>query len=180
MPGIEMLFRQDDGREIWTQVGSAPVIDADGRPIGEVTTVITDIDALKRVEATLRENEMRLRDLMLGFLALMVWETDAAGMVVADSPSWRSFTGQASEEWLGEGWLDAVHPEDRDFARRQWQEAVEQRSVADAEFRLRTADDGWCLTRVRALPLFNVDGSVRKWIGMNLAPMAQSSRPDRR
>jgi len=54
VPGIEMLFHQDDGRELWTQVASAPVSDDSGRNTGEVMVVVTDIDALKRAEAGLR------------------------------------------------------------------------------------------------------------------------------
>lgn len=55
IPGIEMLFLQDDGSEIWTQVASAPVTDAGGHSTGEVMVVVTDIDAMKRAEAALRE-----------------------------------------------------------------------------------------------------------------------------
>lgn len=190
VPGIEMLYRQDDGREIWTQVASAPVSDDTGRCTGEATVVITDIDVLKRAEATLRENEDRLRSL-IGSLALALWEADADGMVVEDSPSWRAYTGQTPEAWLGEGWLDAVHPEDRERAGRQWRDAVARRGVVDAVFRLSRPEGGWRWTRVRAEPLFNIDGSVRKWVGMNVeaetgvaggtsAPaVAKSFQPDR-
>ena len=190
VPGIEMLYRQDDGREIWTQVASAPVSDDTGRYTGEAVVVIADIDALKRTEATLRENEDRLRNL-IGSLALALWEADANGMIVEDSPSWRAYTGQTREAWLGEGWLDAVHPEDREQAGRQWREAVARRGVVDAVFRLSRPEGGWRRTRVRAEPLFNVDGSVRKWVGMNVdvgagmaggapAPaVAESLQPDR-
>ncbi|MCS0589439.1 CheR family methyltransferase [Massilia norwichensis] len=48
VPGIEMLYLQDDGREIWTQVAAAAVVDGDGRSTGEAAVVITDIDVLKR------------------------------------------------------------------------------------------------------------------------------------
>ncbi len=190
VPGIEMLYRQDDGREIWTQVASAPVSDDTGCYTGEATVVITDIDLLKRTEATLRENEDRLRRL-IGSLALALWEADADGMIVEDSPSWRAYTGQTPAAWLGEGWLDAVHPEDRERVGKQWRDAVARRGVVDAVFRLSRPEGGWRWTRVRAEPLFNVDGSVRKWGGMNIeagtgvaggtsAPaVAKSLQPDR-
>jgi two-component system CheB/CheR fusion protein len=190
LPGIEMLYREEDGRDIWTQVASAPVSDDTGRYTGEATVVITDIDALKRTEATLRQNEDRLRSL-IGSLALALWEANADGMIVVDSPSWRAYTGQTPEAWLGEGWLDAVHPEDRAQAGHQWREAVARRGVVDAVFRLSRPEGGWRCTRVRAEPLFNLDGSVRKWVGMNVeagtgvaggtsAPaVAKSFQPDR-
>lgn len=168
VPGIEMLYHRDDGGETWTQVAAAAVVDGQGRPTGEVAVVINDIDALKRTEGALRENEARLRDL-LGGLALTVWETDAEGRVVADSPSWRAYTGQSVDEWLGEGWLDAVHPDDRAAVKREWEDAVAQRRTVDHVFRLRSREGGWHRSRARALPLFNIDGTVRKWVGMNVA-----------
>jgi len=68
---------------------------------------------------------------------------------------------------------------------------VARRGVVDAVFRLAHPQGGWRWTRVRAEPLFNVDGSVRKWVGMNIeagpgvaggtsAPaVAKSLQPDR-
>lgn len=168
VPGIEMLYRQDDGRETWTQVASAPVSDDQGRATGELTVVVMDIDDLKRTEEALRENETRLREL-LGDLALAVWETDAEGRVVTDSPSWRNVTGQRVEEWMGEGWLDALHPDDRPVVMREWKDAVARRGPIDIGYRLRIPGGGWRRCRGRAFPLFNIDGTVRKWVGVNVA-----------
>ena len=42
-----MLYRQDDGTEVWTGVASVPITDADGQVTGGFA-VVTDIDALKR------------------------------------------------------------------------------------------------------------------------------------
>ncbi|MCC2970416.1 CheR family methyltransferase [Massilia sp. IC2-476] len=166
VPGVEMLYTDDDGREIWTQVSSLPVIAERGEVIGQCV-VITDIDALKRSEAALRENEGRLRELA-GEFAQMVWETDASGMVVTDSPSWRAYTGQTLEAWLGMGWLDAVHPEDRAYAARRWSEAVAARGVVHARFRVRRADGQWQPMKARAVPLVGADGRIRKWVGLNV------------
>jgi PAS domain S-box-containing protein len=62
VPGQEMLFTDDDGREIWTSVATVPIRDAGGRLIGHVVT-ISDIDALKRNAEALRRSEARLRQL---------------------------------------------------------------------------------------------------------------------
>jgi PAS domain S-box-containing protein len=117
-------------------------------------------------QAKLRESEGRFRALVEGS-AQAVWETDAQGMVVTDSPSWRAYTGQSVEEWMGEGWVNAVHPEDRDGALCQWQDAVAGGHLVNAEFRLKSPH-GWRWTNVRAVPVFNDDGSLRKWVGLNI------------
>lgn len=166
VPGVEMLYTEDDGRETWTQVSAAPVTNARGEVVGQCVA-ITDIDALKRSEEALRENEGRLRELA-GEFAQMVWETDAAGMVVSDSPGWRAYTGQTLDQWLGMGWLDVVHPDERAYAARQWSEAVAARGMVNARFRVRRADGQWQPMKVRAAPLLGADGRIRKWVGLNV------------
>lgn len=49
---------------------------------------------------------------------LLVWTSDAAGQCDFVSPSWTDFTGRETSQELGFGWLDRIHPEDREvFAR---------------------------------------------------------------
>jgi PAS domain S-box-containing protein len=124
-------------------------------------------DRASSAEAALREGDAR-SPLLIETWAQAVWETDAAGVVVADSPSWRTYTGQTLEEWLGYGWLDAIHPDDRAFAERQWREAMAARSQVNAEFRLRAPDGGWRWTNVLATPLLDAVGQIEKWLGLNI------------
>ncbi|GAB3787400.1 hypothetical protein GCM10028818_52310 [Spirosoma horti] len=101
-------------------------------------------------------------------LAQAVWETDASGQVIVDSPTWRAYTGQTLADWLGEGWGRVVHPDDRAFALGQWQQAVRQQTPVNAEFRIASPDGSWQWTNVRAIPVYQADGTVGKWIGLNL------------
>jgi PAS domain S-box-containing protein len=116
--------------------------------------------------------EQRFRSLVTAS-AQAVWVTLPDGDVVEDSPSWRAFTGQTYEEWVGQGWLDAVHPEDREAAARAWREAVARRSLYEVEYRLRRPDGSYTPTRVRGVPVLNADGGVREWVGTNTDITAQ-------
>ena len=135
-----------------------------------VSRDITDIkEANERTVATLRilqDREERLRILMEA-TTQAVWETDGQGMVITDSPSWRTYTGQSFEEYMGSGWLNAVHPEDREYAARKWREAVTAASRVDMEFRLR-GPSGWHWTLIKAVPLYGAGGAIDKWVGMNI------------
>jgi PAS domain S-box-containing protein len=97
-----------------------------------------------------------------------VWEASPEGALVKDSPSWRAYTGQTLEEGLGDGWLDAIHPDDRGHVLRFWREAVAAGRDVDAQFRLKRKDDGWRWTNVRATPVRAPDGRILKWVGMNI------------
>ena len=144
----------------------APVKDASGVVAG-ISVVAEEITERKAAEATLRESQAR-QSILIESWAQAVWETDAHGVVIADSPSWRAFTGQTLQEWLGYGWLDAIHPDDRVDAERQWQEATAAHGLVNAEFRLRAPDGGWRWTNVRAAPVLDEKGGIAKWAGMNI------------
>ena len=95
----------------------------------------------------------------------VVWSTRPAGDMVEDSPSWRAFTGQSAQELLGWGFLDAVHPEDRERAVLAWQDALSDKSPYDAEFRLRRADGSYAEVLSRGVPVLDDDGTVLEWLG---------------
>jgi PAS domain S-box-containing protein len=163
----EYRFTKADGSHVVVLDRGYVIRDRDGRAIRMIGAML-DLSERKRSEEAIREVEQRYRALVAAS-AQAVWTTDAEGMITEDSPSWRAFTGQTLEEWLGFGWLNAVHPDDRAHADQRWRAAVAARSTAETEFRIRhAASGGWRWTAVRATPLLRDDGSVRGWVGMNI------------
>ncbi|WP_198384646.1 PAS domain-containing protein [Roseomonas sp. KE2513] len=144
----------------------SPIRDGAGAVAGALE-ILVEVSDRREAQAALRESETRYRFLIESWTQA-VWETDANGVVVADSPSWRAYTGQTLEEWLGYGWLDAIHPGDRAYAERQWREAIAAHGLVDADFRLRTPGGGWRWTNVRAAPVLDAAKRVEKWVGMNM------------
>jgi len=163
-PYMKQLLRKD-GSSWWAMV--APTCLAGEGDARKCIAFVIDITESRRAEAALEASEARFQALVKGF-AQAVWETDADGVMRTDSPSWRRLTGQSVTETLGFGWAAAVHPDDRHFVLRHWHEALARGSPLNAEYRLRLAGGGWRWTNVRAAPLRNPDGSVARWIGMNI------------
>jgi two-component system, chemotaxis family, CheB/CheR fusion protein len=143
-----------------------PEQDANGL-VASVRGIAEDITEATKTDDALRDRDAELRALIEPW-AQAHWETNAEGMVVLDSPSWRAYTGQTFEEWRGDGWANAVHPDDRTNAARRWAEAMAGSLPVSQEFRLRRAGGGWRWTNVRASPVFGPDGVVRKWVGINI------------
>lgn len=150
----------------WFTFSWTPLRGDDGDVAGFLTV---GVETTERVLAAqvLQEKEA-LVGTLAGAPAQAAWETGADGLVSVDSESWRAYTGQTVDEWLGWGWLDALDPDDREHAHRQWADAVAARSPVDAEFRLRRAGGGWRWTNVRAVPVFDAHGDVYKWVGLNI------------
>ena len=66
--------------------------------------------------------------------------TDGENRCTYLSRSWYEFTGQTPETGLGFGWLDAIHPDDREMAGGTFLAAAARREPFRFEYRLRGAD----------------------------------------
>jgi PAS domain S-box-containing protein len=111
--------------------------------------------------AVLRESEQRFRE-MADTAPAMIWITDRENRCTFLSRGWIEFTGQREEEGLGFGWLDAVHPEDRDATARAFQEAADAREPFSLDHRVRdrNGESRWVVDAGR--PRFRADG---EWLG---------------
>ncbi len=114
----------------------------------------------------LRDHLDRYQSLVLA-IAQVIWTADASGWMVGEQPSWAAYTAQPLRHYQGEGWLDAVHPEDREATRSLWQRAVAARCAAEFEHRLRRGDGEYRYFSVRAVPVFTDDGTLREWAGIH-------------
>jgi PAS domain S-box-containing protein len=127
----------------------------------------TEVPEVSQFQAAEEQSQRRYQALIEAS-AQIVWTSDPSGAVVEDSPSWRTFTGQTYEQLRGFGWLEALHPEDRERVHELWQRAVAERTTVETEYRLRHISGGWRWMAVRAVPVVNADGLAREWVGMNV------------
>lgn len=118
----------------------------------------------ERTLKALRESEERYRSLVVA-TAQIVWTTNAAGEV-EDMPYWQAYTGQTPAQVKGRGWLEAIHPDDRDHAAQAWQQALETKTLYDTEYRIRAADGNYRYFLVRGVPVLGENNSIREWVGI--------------
>ncbi len=74
------------------------------------------------------------------------------------------YTGASPGSANGFGWLDYVHPEDKQKAMLDWMRCVESGANYEAEYRLRSKEGAYRWFRARALPI-REDGKIVKWYG---------------
>jgi PAS domain S-box-containing protein len=135
-------------------------------PGGEITGVVliaVDITDRRISEEALRRSEERYRSLVRAG-AQVVWVTTPTGKIAEDSPEWRWITGQTVDEYLGSGWLDAIHPEDRERVEREWLDCVDTGKTFDSRYRVRTKSGSYRHYDVRAVPIER-DGKIIEWVG---------------
>jgi len=114
-------------------------------------------------EEALRRSEERYRALVQGG-AQIIWVASPDGEMLEDSAEWRWITGQTVEEFLGNGWLDSIHPEERDQVERDWRECLRTGRVFDDRFRMRARGGSYRHYDVRAVPIER-DGKIAEWVG---------------
>lgn len=96
-----------------------------------------------------------------------VWTCLPDGRCNYLSPQWLEYTGRPEAEQLGYGWLEQVHPDDRETTDRKWAEAAARSNVFDTEFRLRKHDGTYRWFKTRAVAIRDADGTLLRWIGSN-------------
>ncbi len=120
-----------------------------------------------RLHEELLLNETRYRSLVKATAAI-VWRTGASGDFVTPQPEWSAFTGQSFRELAGKGWLDAVHPEDRERVSVAWSTALAKQGVYESEYRLRQRSGGYREVLARAAPVTDRHGRLLEWVGVNV------------
>ncbi len=114
--------------------------------------------------AALAESEARFRE-MADNAPVMVWVSDASGACTFLGRSWFAFTGQTRGQGLGRGWLDAVHPEDRERVSQAIHTAHADRDAFRAEYRLCGRDGDWRWVLDVAVPRLGPDGVFLGHVG---------------
>lgn len=136
--------------------------DEAGKVLG-VFAAARDVTERRRAEQGMKASERRYRSLVQA-TSLLVWTTDPDGKV-GDLPIWREFTGQTMEEVRGDGWLQALHPEDRPHAWAAWSKAVVGRTLYEVEYRVRRRDGEYRDFLARGVPVLDDGGAIREWVG---------------
>ncbi len=117
-----------------------------------------------RTDKNLRESEERFRN-MADHAPVMIWVTEPDATCTYLSQSWYEFTGQTPQTGLGLGWVEAVHPDDQDYARNAFVAANEKREGFRLDFRLRRTDGEYRWVIDSAQPRFGADGEFLGYIG---------------
>jgi PAS domain S-box-containing protein len=115
--------------------------------------------------SAIEKSERRYRTLVSATSAI-VWTRSASGEFVDPQPSWEEFTGQGWKDCRGWGWLQAIHPDDRERIRNRWETVPKLGSLFETEGRIwKASRNSYCYFVGRGAPIMGSDGSIEEWIG---------------
>jgi PAS domain S-box-containing protein len=165
LPFFEGSMLQKNGGRRWIQWCCTTVRDSAGRAAG-LASLGEDVTELRtlRAEAARRESEERFRN-MADIAPLMIWVAGADGTCTFFNKGWLTFTGHPLEQELGEGWLAAIHPDDRQLCLAEYRAAFQARRDFQKECRKRRADGEYRWVLTSGVPRFGPDGEFAGYVG---------------
>ncbi|MGF2035766.1 MAG: PAS domain S-box protein [Nostoc sp. CmiVER01] len=117
-------------------------------------------------QETLRDSEERYR-ILTEVSPQAIWMGDSHSGINYCNQYWFDYSGLTMEQTAGYGWIDIIHPNDRDRVFKTSMQAVTNGTNYEAEIRFRRVSDGsyrWHL--VRGLPFRDAAGQIIKWVGI--------------
>jgi two-component system CheB/CheR fusion protein len=134
--------------------------------IDGVVITFTDASTIQSIETTLRQQTNELRQVVES-LPPLVWRCKTDGSCDYIGPQWVAYTGTSAADLQGYGWIEALHPDERESARQQWRAALKSGSALDREVRIRAKDGKYRWFQLRLLPIRDAHDRVVKWYGTN-------------
>ena len=147
----------------WVWAAADPVLDETGALIGAVHSHAV-IDARKRAESALRESEARFQ-LLAEVAPVGIFQTDEHGATVYTNRRWTEIAGLSADRALDRGWLQAVHPEDRDRVASGWGDAALAGRISHADFRFLRPDGTIAWVVGRAVAVVDASGRLCGYVG---------------
>jgi PAS domain S-box-containing protein len=119
--------------DTWVSTVKLPLRDKEGNIIGTFG-ISRDITERKLAEEALQESQ-HLFQTLSQVSPVGIFRTNPDGYTTYVNPKWLELSGLTSEEAFGFGWLNAVHPDDREKLKGNWNSDVQSQRNSIAEYR---------------------------------------------
>ncbi len=178
--GIDIAFTQADGPTQWVQWEARPWLNEHGHVQAillwtqfitahqhlevALTEATTTIERLSQQSATATALENQYKSLTQA-VPVGIFRTDAEGQCVYVNQRWCEIAGISTEAALGQGWINAVHPDDREGVITAWQQSLASHTIFQLEGRFQRPDGliSWVYTQ--AVAERNGQGEITGYVG---------------
>jgi PAS domain S-box-containing protein len=123
--------------------------------------------AQRKTKESLEESERRFRKLA-ETAPTGIYVTDAKGRCTYVNEHWSRMAGLTVGEAMGDGWINGIHPEDREEVFSNWNRMVESEGNWGLEYRFRDREGKITWVCGTAAPIRSDAGEVTGFVGANL------------
>ena len=123
-----------------------------------------EIAQRQKMEATLQQTQQHYQTLAQ-VAPVGIFHTNAKGQCLSVNDRWCEIARITSQEALGDGWINAIHPEDREAVFAEWDRAAQTNQVFRSEYRFLHEDgtETWVLGWIGAQR--NPSGELLGYLG---------------
>lgn len=159
----EARVLKPDNTTSWIRVHGKIFFDELKNPIKMLGTVM-DVTDEKSNQEVLMKSEQKFR-LLADSMPQFVWTSDAIGNLNYFNQSLYDFTGLTKDDVETNGWLQVIHPDDREENINRWMEAIKTGNEFLFEHRFRHHDGKYRWQFSRATPQKDIEGKIQMWVG---------------
>ncbi len=128
------------------------------------TVVLRDVTSAVQAVNQLRDSEERFRN-MADTAPVMIWIVDSDKRCTYLNRRWLDFTGRTTEEEIGYGWMQGIHPDDYYSCFENYISSFDERRPLELEYRVRRYDGEYRWVYDTGIPRFSSDGTFLGYIG---------------
>lgn len=159
---LRIIFKDDQNPSFLNFVYQ-PTRDTEGKVDGIFVHAV-DVTEQVLIRKKIEESERELRKL-IDTVPAIIWITDPQGKSTYLNQRWYEYSGLMVQESDYKGWLQSVHPEDREGAESLFRESHSTMKPYRITYRLRrkNGDYRWVIDRAR--PKFHENGEFEGMVG---------------
>ncbi|TAG95453.1 MAG: PAS domain S-box protein [Oscillatoriales cyanobacterium] len=106
---------------------------------GETISIVRDITNRKRAESALLASQQRYQ-ILAEASPVCIFHTDVFGNCLYINGRWNEMTGISSELAVRNGWLNAIHSDDMERVKTEWERAIFNKVSFKSEYRFQRPD----------------------------------------
>jgi PAS domain S-box-containing protein len=148
--------------DTWVSTVKLPLRDKDGNIIGTFG-ISRDITKRKLAEEALHESQ-HLFQTLAQVSPVGIFRTNSDGYTTYVNPKYSELTGLSFEDVIGNGWLNAVHPDDKEKLKESWLSDYKSRKISSAEYRFIRPDGSIVWVIGYAVPEL-IDNEIVGYVG---------------
>ena len=159
----EARIIKKDGNVIWIRTQGKVFFNEKNEPVKMIGTT-RDITDEKNFQQILMESEAKFR-LLADSIPQHIWTADPQGNIFYFNQFVFSYSGLTFEELQEAGWMQIVHPDDREKNARLWLESIATGNDFLYEHRFKRKDGTYRWQLSRAVPRRDENGKITMWVG---------------
>ncbi|MBS7253538.1 PAS domain-containing sensor histidine kinase [Flavobacterium branchiicola] len=159
----EARIIKPDSSISWIRVHGKMFFDEFKNPVKMLGTIM-DVTIEKNNQEILMKSEEKFR-LLADSMQQFVWTSDAMGNLNYFNQSLYDFTGLTKINVRDNGWLQVIHPDDREENINRWMESIKSGNEFLFEHRFLRHDGKYRWQASHAIPQKDSKGIIQMWVG---------------